>query len=61
MIGQAASISSLTPVPATAEIWKNFSFSFFARFSSAVTRFGSSTASILLAATRCGFFSSSGL
>ena len=36
MIGHAASISSLTPVPVTAEIWKNFSFSFFARFSRAV-------------------------
>ena len=39
----------------TADIWKNFSFSFLARFSSAVTRFGSSSASILLAATSCGF------
>ena len=61
MIGHAASISSLTPSPVTAEISKNFSFSFFARFSSAVTRFGSSSASILLAATSCGFASISGL
>ena len=36
MIGHAASISSLTPSPVTAEILKNGSFSFFARFSSAV-------------------------
>ena len=51
MIGHAASISALTPSRVTAEILKNFSFSFFARFSSAVTRAGSSSASILLATT----------
>ena len=59
MIGHAASINSLTPSRVTAEILKNFSFNFLARFSSAASRFGSSSASILFAATSCGLSSSS--
>ena len=56
-----ASSSSGRPAPVTPEILKKGSLSFFARFSSAVTRLGSSTASILLAATSCGFLSRSAL
>ena len=56
----AASSSLSTPSPVAAEILKNGSFCFFTRRSSACTRWGSSTASILLAATICGLAATSG-
>src|SRR5215831_16486250 len=55
-----ASSSFGTPSPVTPEMRKNGMRSFFARFSRSFTRFSSSVASILLAATICGFEAKAG-